>query len=448
MNIIMDAAREAVTDLMSGQPFYAQHLVGMVLQENTRIPAPAATDGYSRIMVNPPVMQKMYDARPDKKMPLTEAVGVVLMHEALHRVMLHSLKTRLAGRDPTLWNIAGDYLINGLLLRQGFDVSRLSPVMSMEEFAKGKGQGACLDRRLDLNWSTEMVYDHLAKMLPEPPPMSGQGFPAPPQDGDENESPGQGQGQGQDGDDENQGQHPMAGGDLFAPQAKPGDEGTGAPDDADVQSEVMAANVAAEAVAKGIGKLPSSLKGHIIRPAKPTVDWRRELARFAKASLAREDFSYRRRSRRMGADPRIIMPGHLSESLGPVVCLWDTSGSMSDREMDVIAGEVTEIFARLKPAEIIVVYTDARVQHVDRFRPGEAIKLRRHGCGGTDFRPAFRWVEENARDAECIILFTDGWGPFPAKKPRCPVLVGLTDPSGEEEVPHWGKVLPIKIMEK
>jgi len=56
-----------------------------------------------------------------QKLTKRERVGLVA-HEVMHCALLHH--TRREHRDPKLWNIACDYVINSLLIREGFSLPK------------------------------------------------------------------------------------------------------------------------------------------------------------------------------------------------------------------------------------------------------------------------------------------------------------------------------------
>jgi predicted metal-dependent peptidase len=66
-----------------------------------------------------------------------------------------------------------------------------------------------------------------------------------------------------------------------------------------------------------------------------------------------------------------------------------------------------------------------------------------HGFGGTDFRPAFAYVDELVRqhrfsNLKGLIYFTDGYGDFPQTPPAYDTaFVFVGDGSGLPAVPPW-----------
>ncbi|MCR5793628.1 MAG: VWA-like domain-containing protein [Lachnospiraceae bacterium] len=74
------------------------------------------------------------------------------------------------------------------------------------------------------------------------------------------------------------------------------------------------------------------------------------------------------------------------------------------------------------------------------------------GGGGTDFRPAFAYVnklveEGILKNLSGLLYFTDGKGIYPSKKPQYPTVFIFNDKSDEEEeskVPPWAMTLKIE----
>lgn len=144
----------------------------------------------------------------------------------------------------------------------------------------------------------------------------------------------------------------------------------------------------------------------------PTYDWRY----LDKRLLARSEPMYFARQAHMGA--------------GVVVLAGDDSGSVFDKSTEFFS-EMSGICADLNPLEVIVIWCDAavnRVDHVDE--PEDLIALREEvnadggtgGGGGTDFRPVFRWIEENGIEPDMLVYFTDTYGTFPQNEPHYPVI--------------------------
>ena len=95
-----------------------------------------------------------------------------------------------------------------------------------------------------------------------------------------------------------------------------------------------------------------------------------------------------------------------------------------------------------------VVQCDEQVQSDVKITNEKELKaymesLTLYGEGGTDFRPAFAYVDELVRQGEFedlrgLIYFTDGYGTFPGKMPAYKTaFVFLEEDYRDVEVPAW-----------
>ena len=90
--------------LQMKSPFFgALAMFGLFIPTTTI--SSAATDGRD-IFFNPEFLMSLPSPQQDG----------VLLHEILHAALLHPL--RLREREPQLWNIAADIVVNGMILRQ------------------------------------------------------------------------------------------------------------------------------------------------------------------------------------------------------------------------------------------------------------------------------------------------------------------------------------------
>ena len=134
------------------------------------------------------------------------------------------------------------------------------------------------------------------------------------------------------------------------------------------------------------------------------------------------------------------------------VIVLDTSGSVRG---DAIRAFVTATFNILKTTEAFfdsihmrILQCDVRVHSDDVVTTSEDLArwsefLRVQGGGGTDFRPAFAYVdklvEEGAfHDLGGLVYFTDGWGSYPEWVPRYrSAFVFYDENHRPEDVPPW-----------
>jgi Predicted metallopeptidase (DUF2201). len=134
------------------------------------------------------------------------------------------------------------------------------------------------------------------------------------------------------------------------------------------------------------------------------------------------------------------------------VIVIDTSASTSG---DLIQKFMQKTYNILKASEnffkqvnLYLIQADMEVQEVSYIDDLSKLEqyiahLNLKGKGGTDFRPAFEYVntlleQEKFRKLKGLIYFTDGYGTFPQRKPPYDTaFVFMRDESYEPEVPPW-----------
>lgn len=213
-------------------------------------------------------------------------------------------------------------------------------------------------------------------------------------------------------------------------------------DDLDPQinaDDWQVAGVQAANAQKARGNMPGSLKRFIDDILQPKADWRAVLWRFA-TEISRDDYSYARLNRRF-ASLGIFLPGLYSENMGLFVDAIDTSGSITQEVLCAFGTEIKAIRDAVNPLQVINIYCDADVNHVDTFEQGDELTFDAHGGGGTDFRPPFQYIEKERLEPKCFVYLTDGYGPFPDEPPDYPVLWLMTT----DVTPPWGEVVRIEI---
>lgn len=309
-----------------------------------------------------------------------DEISGVLAHEIMHCVFKHHLRRN--GRDPKLWNEAGDYVINPILVNSGFRLPG-SPL---------------LDRRF-IDMTTEQVYNILFAENPPKPKDK-------PKDTEDQGDQGRGN------------------------QSQNNNVSCGEVEDSQVANNLDAIEqesgawnqriIQAAMNAKLAGKMPAGLDRLITDLLTPKVSWKEILWQFVQEA-AQEDYSFLKPNRKY-ISGGVFLPSLHSESALDIVVAVDTSGSISESDLNQAASEIAEIQSALD-ATIHVVYVDAGLAGAQEFLPGDEIKLEVRGGGGTDFRPAFDWIEEKQLDIACLIYLTDGYcSSFPKQEPEYPVL--------------------------
>jgi len=363
----------------------------------------ACTDG-SHLWYNP---EWWCSLEPDEQV-------AVLSHECMHPAFKHH--TRREWRDPFEWNLAADLSINamvevdcGLKLPKG----RLMP---------GEGLFKDLPPRMSAEW----YYPNLPKDLKGGRAAGKKRNPASPPGPQDNDGD----------DDDNTDTDPGGCGGVREPKdMSPADQRA-------AEEDWKVAVAQARQMAKQKGTLPAGIDRLVDELLAPQKDWKRELADYV-TSHSKNDYSWTPPNRRL-IHQGIYLPGMRSEEIGQVVCWFDTSGSISLPEMKVFGGELTGILAAYD-CELVIVYCDAAIQHVQRWKPSDGpLVLEPKGGGGTSTVPFFKWIEEECEEEPSVaICLTDLYCDFPDQAPDIPVIWCVTGDNKAE--PPFGRRIDVEI---
>lgn len=381
---------KARMSLLFKHPFFGQLALRLTLTPADRSWCPtAATDG-RKFYYNPAFITEL-DAK--------ENVFLVA-HELGHCIYEHFM--RRGGRDPKLWNIAGDYIINNTL---DTDVVKAGDYARVITYVK-----PFLGHKYD-GWTTEEVYDDLLEQQqnggkPEDEgdlidvhiDMEGAGGGDGDEDGDGVEVPG-GNGGGEPGDGK------------LAGKPKPLSE----EEQKQLGNEMKDALIQA-AQSAGAGNVPGDIKRMIKDLLEPQMDWR-EIIRAQVESSLKSNFTFLRPNRKgwhMGA----VLPGMDRDMMIDVALAIDTSGSISQQMLTEFVSEIAGIMDQYEDYRIRIWQFDTRVYGYDEFTHDDGRDIREYaitGGGGTDFDVNWTYMKENEIEPDQFIMFTDGqpwnsWG--------------------------------------
>ena len=406
----LEAWRQAQATLPVAVPLHASVLFALRSVKLAGAGFIAGTDGV-RLMWSP--------EKVEEKIRNLDDAMFVLLHEAEHVMRMHTF--RRGDRDPRLWNIACDFVINGRLLKSvpapsGAPMT-LDDVVAMfmgATLEDSDGLRVLHDDRL-AGKSEEEIYDILLDMLPD-------------QHGD-------GGGAGGDGDQDQQdqkGQQEQGGGRGNPLPEELADLSYDNEDDAAVRetarAKVKGAIEAALREAKVRGTEPAWMKELLgkLGELEPKVDWRRKLAHlFRLMAGSMSELTYSQPNRwSMVTGSSVVMPGELRYGVDKVVLAVDTSGSMDAELLRRAFAEVRYLTLAAQPDRVVLVQCDTEVQSEETLTAQELVHRRdieAKGRGGTAFQPVFDLVREKHADAQMIVYFTDGYGDNPTD-PGVPVL--------------------------
>jgi predicted metal-dependent peptidase len=126
------------------------------------------------------------------------------------------------------------------------------------------------------------------------------------------------------------------------------------------------------------------------------------------------DYTYRRPHKRSEALGYYV-PNYVKEMLR-VASFIDTSGSISQFAISEFRSENIGIARAFESVQIHIGYIDVKVHDVLEVTNGNIDKIINFvpkGGGGTDMRNIFTWLDRNLPDIELVVVFTDGYTPWP-----------------------------------
>ncbi|MCI8670186.1 MAG: hypothetical protein HFI34_11830 [Lachnospiraceae bacterium] len=298
----------------------------------------------------------------------TDEWRFVLAHEYLHAGLQHHL--RCQGRDPYLWNVACDFVINGWLREM--------------QIGQMPADGLLYDESLK-GMSAESIYDRIQTDLKKYSKRST--F----------------RGYGKGDVIEN-------GSSVF------GNSHTGTSLDDFCKNALMQGLEYHTSSDRGF--IPAGLIEEIRALAMPPIPWDVELANWFDCHFQplEKTRTYSRPSRRQGSTPNIPRPRYIqqeiptdSRTFGVVV---DTSGSMSAKQIGMALGSIASYAAAKDVPFVRVVFCDARAYDAGYLAPEDiAGRVRVKGRGGTVLQPGVDMLEsaENFPKDGPILIITDGF---------------------------------------
>lgn len=268
---------------------------------------------------------------PDYFMNLTPEERVFLiLHETMHVVFNHI--TRKGDRDHALWNVAGDYVINAMLLGMGY----IMP------------DGGLYEAKYADKY-TEEVYEDLDKNQKEPPPN-------------------------------------------FQPDIMESDKPSKELQQ-EIDEILVRASVQAEMAKNDIGDLPGELKQYLESLKDPKLPWNVVLRKFMN-DLAKTDYSFKKPNRRFFPDH--ILPSAYGYGLEHIAVAIDVSASITQEQFHTFASEVAAIMKQMKPKKLTVIQFDTVIQTEDVLTNVKDIfNVEFYAGGGTNIAPVMKWMNEN-----------------------------------------------------
>jgi len=308
-------------------------------------------------------------------------IEFVVAHEILHMVFDHL--GRRDERDPILYNIAADYVVNNTLVRDR--IGETPKIVNCFQDFKYDG------------WTSEEVYDDIFKQAEQ----NGKDFLQ--QLGemlDEHMDGEDSDGEGQDGEEGTD----SKGNSVSKKPAKYSKE-----EMKQIKDEVKEAMINA-AQAAGAGNTPAGVQRMIKELTEPKMNWR-ELLRQQIQSTIKSDYTFSRPSRK-GWHTGAVLPGMNFDETIDICIALDMSGSIGNSQAEDFLGEVKGIMDEYKDYKIKIWCFDTAVYNEDDFSADDGRELTDyeiHGGGGTDFMANWTYMRENDIQPKKFLMFTDGY---------------------------------------
>lgn len=181
----------------------------------------------------------------------------------------------------------------------------------------------------------------------------------------------------------------------------------------------------ANSKSSGWGSVPADMRVQIMAACKPSVDWRSVLRYFIKTS---ERADRRSTPRRINRRFPKIHPGKRVRRHAKIAISIDQSGSVDDGMLSLFFAELNKLS---ELATFTIIPFDTRVDEnlIYTWKKGEKRTWERVMCGGTDFNPPTKYVNERNFDGH--IILTDMMAPKPVSS-RCQRMWMTTEDYAEQ----------------
>ena len=323
-----------------------------------------ATDG-RKFYYNPEFVSKLSDGE----------MVFGFAHELGHIIFDHM--TRRGDKDPSVWNMAGDYVINNMLVRESVGTMITTVPILVDRKYEGKTADEVYDELMKNAVKIQMPFDEHLEM-----------------DGDgDGESNGDSDGDSKDG------------------KGKPKFKKLTEEERKALKDEWREAVIQAAKNA-GAGNTPGAIQRLVKDITAPVMDLK-DLLRIQFSGSVKSDYTWMRPNRKAwhtGA----VLPGQLpGEELDIVVAL-DASGSIDERMLMDFLGMVQGALDQFTSYKVRVITFDTDVYNEDMFTGDDGRNMGEYnvtGGGGTDFTAVWQWMKDNEVQPHQLVMFTDGY-PF------------------------------------
>ncbi len=375
---IADELEKFKLRLLLDYPFFGDILLRLPIIQDDGIPT-ACTDGRT-IRWSAGFFGTLYPAQ----------MRYVLMHEVLHTLLLHPLRTQ--GLDHEVWNIAADLVVNQMCDALASDFRRKQGLLLERPYSGVFSQVPLDESAENLYW--KILEDNkgrrkrgtllIRKQYRTPGGAGSEPLPVALPDSDL------------------RGRH--NGGLRLTPEEQKALE---------AQIGILIRTAAGDTRGDGVSTLVQRAVLQLTA-AKP-LDWRKILKDFL-SEVQSDDTSYTTPERKylhMG----LILPGHGMQEGGDLESVWafvDSSGSVSQ---DALEQFLTELYNITKEFGCVmnIAYWDTEVTDVyTKLRSAkQVLTAQPMHYGGTDINCVYRYIQERKLKPAVALILTDGYFGIP-----------------------------------
>ena len=194
---------------------------------------------------------------------------------------------------------------------------------------------------------------------------------------------------------------------------------------------------AKEQTIKKRGNVPGEIEGVIVieEIVAPKFDWRGYIRRFTGVSTKVFTKKIRRKENRRFSDN----PGLKIKMKQHMLLAIDTSGSVSNSELQEFMGEIHHIYK--VGVDVTVIQCDTSIRAIESYKG--KFELNVLGRGGTEFDPVLEYYNANQKKYTSLVYFTDGEC-YTSVVPKGNVLWVLSERSSmNESLP--GKIIKLEL---
>ena len=367
---VLDRIIVARVGLLLRHPFFGNMATRLQIKSADDWLGTAAVDGRN-LYFNTQFFNKMSN----------KEIEFVIAHEILHCVFDHL--GRREDRNPKIYNIAADYIVNNLLVRDRIG-TKPTFIDCYQDF------------KYD-NWSSEAVYDDLYEKAKE----DGEEFLK--QLGEMLDEHIDWEGDSEDSQDSEEGEG--AGGDSKESKSQP----KYSKEEIKQIKDEIKENMISAAQTSGAGNTPGEVARMITELTEPKMDWR-EILRQQIQSTVKSDYTFMRPSRK-GQMSGAVLPGMNFQDTIDLCISLDMSGSIGNAQAQDFLGEVQGIMDEYQDYNIKLWCFDTKVYNEQDYTAhgDDLLDYEIMGGGGTEFMCNWEYMKEHDIQPKKFIMFTDGY---------------------------------------